>query len=130
MMWHRKLPFLLVVVPTLIAQAVPGKLEAPLQAMYDAWKAKGSTGLHAEAFARGVSLRSNRVNVRIAGTREDVVPLLRKAALRNGARVVSADGSSLFVEVPVSHLPKLAADSQVVGIYVDRPQQRPQIRQD
>lgn len=130
MTWCRNLLLLLAGVAALAADAKPGKLEAPLKAMYDAWKMHGSSGLRAEATARGVVLRSDRVPVRVAGVTEDAVPLLKKAALRNGARIVSTDGCSLFVEVPVAHLSKLAADALVVGIYIDRPQHVPQARQD
>jgi hypothetical protein len=112
------------------AESASGKLESPLQAMYDAWKAKGKTGLRDEASARGVDLHSNRVSVRIAVTGEEIIPMLRKTLVQNGAHITATEGSSVFADVPIPHLSRLAASQLVVGIYIDRPQQRPQAKQD
>jgi hypothetical protein len=110
----------------LSAKTPESKLEPALQAVYDAWKAKGDDGLRAEALARGVSLTTeNMVSVRIAASSEKNVPLLQKAAVKSGSRIVTTDGASLYAQVPISELSKLASRSQVAAVYADRRDQQP-----
>jgi hypothetical protein len=121
MTWRHSASVLLAAVCGLMGQPAAGKLEPPLQALYDAWRAKGAHGLTAEASARGVALRGGRVSVRVSGTDEDV-PRLRRTVVRSGGRVISEHGSSLFVEIAVSRLRVMAAEPQVLAIYIDRAQ--------
>src|ERR1700733_10128060 len=87
------------------ADATRVKLESPLKAVYDAWKAKGNAGLQAEAQARGMTLLDgNRVSVRIAASSEKRVPQVSKATVKYGGRIVTTDGVTLYAEVPVSGL--------------------------
>lgn len=130
MTWSRSIAVLMLAIPVAGAEPGGGKLESPLLAIYDAWRTSGKTGLRNEALARRVELRSNRVSVRVAVTSEEAIPMLRKTLVHHGARITTTEGSSIFAEVPVSHLSQLAASQFVVGVYLDRPQQRPQAKQD
>jgi hypothetical protein len=126
-MLRRSFAVVLVTGLALAAGVSGGKLEGPLQAIYDAWKAKGTVGMQAEAGARGVELLSgSRVSVRIAASDPKNIPQIRKTAAKCGARIVTSEGASLFAEVPVDRLSKLASQTRVIGIYLDRPDQRPQ----
>jgi hypothetical protein len=129
MMLRRSLSSLLLAGALLAADATGPKLEASLRALYDAWKEKGDAGMQTEAGARGVILHAgNLVSIRIAAASERSVPQVRKAAVKYGGRIVATEGVSLYAEVPVPGLSKLASRPQVAAIYLDRPDQQPQIR--
>ena len=107
--------------PRLYAEVNLQKLEAPLRAVFDAWKAKGDAGLRTEAAARQVSLSSGRVAVRVEAADEAQAITLRKLIAKDGAKLLSRKDSSLFVTVPVSRLARLTDHAEVVAVYVERP---------
>jgi len=124
----RRLAILAVLATSLVAETKVGKLEAPLQAMCDALRTRGKAGLDAEAATRGIDLRSGRVSVRVTAATDEAIPNLTKVVIRTGARITAAEGSSVFADILVARLPHLAANTLVVGVYLDRPQQRPQAK--
>jgi len=129
-MWSRSALSLLLCVPALVADAGETKLDVPLRALYHAWKANGSGGLRAEAARRGIALRSGRVAVRLVAVDPSSARVLRRAATRGGGRFVAAEGASIFAEVPVARLPKLACEGSVLAVYADRPEDMPQFEKE
>ena len=119
---RRVLVAYLLAVSSMAPGVPPGKMEGPLQALFDAWKMKGGAGLRSESESRRIEIRARRVSVRIAMLNEGSVPLLREFAIKEGGRLITVQGSSMFAEFPVSRLGVLAARTDVIAVYLDRAQ--------